>query len=524
MPTARSFNLRGALLISVMLAALVAAIGGTIQRLFPGWQPLYLTLVCFLISLEAGIVHYAARSERMSFTDMLRYLAPEIFVMAMLMRLIASVGMAGASLGADLTRWLYDPLAVFDAAFGMHMLAGVLVGVMAHVSMRDLGILAPMAGEREAVDNDRRFIALVAVDRSMALKRIGSRFILGGGLLLLALAGETVDPDVLGATPRALATLSVVAALAYTLSGFVLYSRARLVLLRAKWEQEGAHIADMVERRWIRSSWLLIGVVVVLTALLPRAYALGLLDTIRVALGVVGYVLAMLGYVFTWLLALLLSLPAWLLSLLQPAGAPQPPRTTAPPPPPPPAMVERDPNLLAALVFWFCMLLLAGYAVSIVAQRHPDLVRRLQLNRLVAALVGWLRGIWRDTSAWTALASRVVSAAWRRPVAPVRPRSGFFVNLRRLAPRDLVRYFYRSTLRRAAERGMGRSPAQTPYEYAARLGGALPDIEPEIGELTEAFVAAQYAPRPVSPEDASRARRPWQRLRRALRAWRGKKA
>lgn len=517
MQPARAFNLRGALLTSVMLAALVAAVSGVIRRLLPDWQPLYLTSVCFLISLEAGIVHYTARSERMSLTDMLRYLAPELFVLAVLMRLIASLGLAQAPLGDDLARWLYDPLSVLDAAFGAHMMVGILVGVLAHVSMRDLSILAPVPGEREAADTDRRFIALVAVDRSLALGRIGSRFILGGAVLLLALAGEAVNTVIIGGPPRPLALLSVAAALVYTISGFMLYSRARLVLLQAKWAQEGARVPPSVERRWIRSSWLLIGGMVAIVTLLPRTYALGLLDTLRAALGAVGYLLATVAYALTWVLAMLLALPAWLLSLLAPAGAPQAPRVASPPPPPPPSSIEREPDLLAAIVFWLCMLFLAGYALSIVVQRHPGLLRRLRIAQLLESLASWWASLWRDTASWVALAVRAAGSAFRRPSPSAPARSAALLNLRRLTPRELVRYFYRSTLRRAAQRGLARAPAQTPYEYAARLASTLPEAQPDIADLTESFVTAQYGTQPVSPDDAARARRPWERLRRALR-------
>jgi hypothetical protein len=36
--------------------------------------------------------------------------------------------------------------------------------------------------------------------------------------------------------------------------------------------------------------------------------------------------------------------------------------------------------------------------------------------------------------------------------------------------------------------------------------------------LTEAFVVAQYSPRPIGDTEARRARRPWERVRRRLQA------
>ncbi|MEI7772594.1 MAG: DUF4129 domain-containing protein, partial [Chloroflexales bacterium] len=117
------------------------------------------------------------------------------------------------------------------------------------------------------------------------------------------------------------------------------------------------------------------------------------------------------------------------------------------------------------------------------------------------------RGYAQKVSA--ALAERRASATAGRPRRLLR--------LRGLAPSDLVRYFYHSTLRRADERGIGRHRSQTPREYAAQLRGQLPEAAEDIAELTDAYVAAAYAPRPASPAEARRARRPWERLRQLLR-------
>ncbi|NTU83063.1 MAG: DUF4129 domain-containing protein [Chloroflexales bacterium] len=83
-----------------------------------------------------------------------------------------------------------------------------------------------------------------------------------------------------------------------------------------------------------------------------------------------------------------------------------------------------------------------------------------------------------------------------------------------------MRYFYASTLRRAERVGLGRRRADTPYEYGARLGAQLPDSADEVDQLTEAYLAAAYAPRPTTAEEARQARGLWERLRRRLRGGR----
>jgi hypothetical protein len=277
-----------------------------------------------------------------------------------------------------------------------------------------------------------------------------------------------------------------------------------------------------VGRRWTRTSWLLIAGVALIAALLPRAYGLGLLTTLQQTLGLIGYGLAIVGYLLTSLLSLLAILPLLLLSLLAGRGSegslPPPSPLQALPDAPPPAKFE--PNLLTALIFWICMLLLAGYAVGLILQRNPGLVRALTTRGPLAWLLRQLGWLWRDTRDWAGQVGERARALLRRPIA-IRPLPIPALRLSRLAPRELVRYFYRSTLRRAADGGLPRRAGQTPYEYGAILTQRLPEAGQDIAELTDAFVVAEYSPRPIDEAAARRARRPWERVRRRLRALSG---
>jgi len=114
--------------------------------------------------------------------------------------------------------------------------------------------------------------------------------------------------------------------------------------------------------------------------------------------------------------------------------------------------------------------------------------------------------------------SRLGQRMARRQGVPPRIRApGSFLSLRRLPPRELIRYFYLSTLRRAAQAGQPRRPAQTPYEYEADLNRALPELEPDLSGLTGAFITARYSPQPMQPEEAQAAKSFWQRIKEALR-------
>lgn len=515
-----NFNRQGALLNATMLAAVVAVLAGAVQRFLPTWQSGYLIAACFLVAIEASLVQHMVRAERMWVAELARYLVPEVTVMLVLMRVAATLSVGVATLGDDTRRWLYDPLSIFDTPFVSFILIGLLVGGLAHAGTRDLQELAPQPFESPALldEGNLQYIAVIAGDRAAALGRISSRFVVGGALLLCALGLEAVNIQRIAGPSRAISAQSAIGALLYLISGFLLYSQGRLALLQARWRLEGVPVATSVVHRWTRASWLLIVGIAGAALLPPRTYGLGLLDTLRGALGLLGYVITLISYVVLWLFTLLMFIPAWLLSLFPARGlAPPPvPRPIAPPPPPPDT---HEPRLLTALIFWACMLGLAGYALWIVAQRHPGLLTALTRRGPLAWLLRRLGWLWRDTRSWVGQAAQAVQARLHRP-SPGPLRQGPALRLRRLAPRELVRYFYRSTLRRAAAGGLPRREAQTPYEYVTTLAERLPEAQQDIADLTEAFVVAHYSRRPVGSEEARRARQPWQRVRRRLRALR----
>ena len=85
--------------------------------------------------------------------------------------------------------------------------------------------------------------------------------------------------------------------------------------------------------------------------------------------------------------------------------------------------------------------------------------------------------------------------------------------------RESVRYVYREVLRAAARLGLQRTQAETPDEYAERLGKTTPILTGDAGEaadlraLSEAYDAARYAGR----EPDSQQREPlWQGAERIL--------
>jgi hypothetical protein len=500
-----------------MLAALVAIVAGPVRRFVPQWQPLPLVGLCFLIAVETMLISRLSHGGRLGLNERLRYLAPELLLLAVAMRAVAALSLPHGDLAQVARGWLYDPLSAFDAVFLLHLAAGVLVGVLAHGATYEILTLEFRQGDDVAIrgEGGERYAAFLADERAEALRRISTRFAIGGVALIFALSLEVADFGRLGGPPFPMSQLTVIGALTYLVAGFLLHSRARLAVLQARWKLEGATIGPLVGRRWSQGALLLVGGVLAAAALLPRAYGMGLLDALRTLLAALGYGLAVLGYLITYLFGALLLLPALLLSLLMPTGGADLPPAAPPPlaiPPPPPAM-EREPRLWPALIFWLCLLILAGYAGLVTLRRHPRLLRGLRI--WLAIVRREIARFWRGAEQWVALvveAARDRLAVQDEPVgARVRGRP------RRLGPTDQIIRYYQAIVEIAAEAGHARKPGQTPDEYRRDLGAQLPGAAPDLDQLTETFTRARYAPRPATNADAHQARGLWARLRRLLR-------
>jgi hypothetical protein len=129
---------------------------------------------------------------------------------------------------------------------------------------------------------------------------------------------------------------------------------------------------------------------------------------------------------------------------------------------------------------------------------------------------------------WSARWSRIGAAAGAavkqvrarlRPTGQAALDAAAFRQIRvgRLPPRERVRYYYLKMVARADERGVSRPPSATPLEFAQTLDHEWPDAEMDIAALTDAFLAARYAPVEIEREQATQTQGAWRRVMRALR-------
>jgi hypothetical protein len=513
------------LLISFLSASVVAGpLAGL--RALTSWRLGYVLPLALLVAVEG--VYSTLQRGRPQWRDrrglMLRL--AELVTILLILRLAIwtfSTGLPGPD---QVALWLVHPEAILDAQFlavGVLLILawGLAIGITA--DFLELAIQPDefAAYETHSWDESRSHQrASRAKSRLETVAQFTWRWGWGGGLLVacaalsrtsfalegssglkFAITGANLPPDI------------VVALLCYFISGLILLSEGRLAVLRGRWYNQGISVMPGVLKRWHLSSVLIILLVALVAALLPLGRTGPLATALEYVLGLmvrVGQVV--MAFVFFLFTALL-----WPLRFLFRSSDQQQPAQALPrfEMPPPQQAVTHLPPWLGGAIYWTLILAVLAYL----------LLSYLNAHGLLAGLRGgrWLRlRFW-----WSARWARVSASArkateglrkrlrLRRP-SPLAP-GGPSIHVGSLPPAAKIRYFYLSTLQRAAQRGLARPPYKTPLEFGQDLTGQWPDAEVDFKELTEAFLAARYDRRTIPADRARAVQRVWRRALRSLR-------
>lgn len=422
--------------------------------------------------------------------------------------------------------WLLDPISFLDGYFLTAMLLSALAWHRAGIVAELFSQLALTPGELAVLGERRmswRLRASHSSDRAqISREEMVSSYIsqwLLGGFLVVFCAGATrvsIDQEAgLHLFETGVPDQLMVAVVMYFLTGLALISQARLAQMRALWHFDGVEAPASLPGRWNRLSLAIIVAVGLAASLLPMgstwqagAIVQVMVNVIvQIAVGIVGLLVAL----FSWIL-LLFGTP--------PSELPQLPVATRPAPPPPQAPPDiMLPPWLGGAAIWLLVLFVLFVALRFLVGPEGLEVTRRRMAALSRRVAGLLSRWWTGAQA----AARGLAAVALRGGQHSAPRSGDarppwrFVRLNALSPRDRVRYFYLSTLRRAGKQGTARQASQTPSEYVHDLERSWPEAEMDVVALTEAFIRARYAAAEVSPEDAREARSVWERVKQALR-------
>lgn len=426
-------------------------------------------------------------------------------------------------LAADLNRWAVNIASFFDTNF-------ILNGLLAFCFWSIAAYLAHALQELEAAPYERMVSVTDPshylrdtmprhgqVDRQAILNRIVS-MILAGGMVMLILSGlaqvEVSDLLLLRHSRSSGILLNV---FIYFVIGFFLISQAHYVALKANWEIQELPVLGKLGRRWV--VWLIVFLVLVgiIAALLPVNYSVGLLDILYTAVHWIAFIGAQIIFILLWLVSALLM---FVMNLFRPEETGTVPAFAPPTPPPSPTTGIGGGwawwPFVRSLLFWFILMGIIGYSLVHFARDRWGIWRDLSFGKWLLRLLGFLRGLAEGTRRASQTLRKRLRRRFARP-APAAPAAPWrYLSLRRLSPRERVRYFYLSTAERAARQGLARPPASTPWEYASLLRRELPEAAGEIHDLTGAFIEARYTAHPIVEEHVNWVQQIWRRIRQVL--------
>ncbi len=424
---------------------------------------------------------------------------------------------------ASMRGWILEPLTILDGVFlGVSLLAALVwhrAAVVADIFHR----LALTPGEL-AYDNERRAGAFWRTghlpERSMVsrvdlVEHYATQWMVGGIFLALCAAvtrvriGERLSLNVLDTgIPSSL----VAALVLYFLIGLALLSQARLAMLRAQWLLDGVEMPEHLPSRWNRWSLLAILAIGLLAALLPLG------STWQIG-AVVNAVVMFFVRIMLFVVFLIVSVFALIMRLFgEQPPMPEIPQELVPAIPQEPlAPLMEAPSWLGGATLWLIVLVALLLALRLLLGKDGLDVTRRKLQLLLATLWTYLQSWGRSVqnaarSLQVSLPGRHTSVSDEATRQPWR-----LIRLGGLPPREQVRYFYLSTLRRAGDQGIIRQPAQTPREFVRDLEQTWPEAELDVEALTEAFVIARYDTAEISPDEAQQVKSVWERIKRALR-------
>jgi hypothetical protein len=302
----------------------------------------------------------------------------------------------------------------------------------------------------------------------------------------------------------------------------LLLSQGRLAMLEARWLAQDVAQANDVAGQWRRRSLRLLALIGLAAAFLPIGSTLPFAWLLNRLYYLVGTFISTVVYLISLLFYSLLR-SFW---PDEPIAEPEPiepatlfPLTETPPPP-----GEPDPllQMIMSSAFWAVALVVGVTAILFFLRDRAVPLNLAWLDRAVALLGQWWRAFWRGLAIQTAELRQAVQARFQARGADEGSKPRWrFVRLNALSPQEKVRYFYLSTVKRAAQQGVPRQESETPSEYATDLKENWPDTETAVDELTEAFLHARYSRQPVTEEEIPPIKAQWQRLKARLRRRRG---
>jgi len=508
---------------AALLTCIVVAFVELIGRMVPGWRGLHYVVLAFLVSW-AGIQSERLLRGRGPDYPVFRYRAVEAVVILALFKLIRYAPLGWDVLWGDIRRWVGEPENFLDYGFVVGGMSIILLWMVAITITKKLYLLevhpSEIPPDPTSPSYDRWTSApSQRVDRQAVLRDIASYFFWGGLVLLLFTGLARFDiPSLHPYRPPPLSGL-VVNTLIYFVLGLALISQAHFSILQVSWRIGRIDVSPHLSTRWVWQAIAFLTLLTLIALALPTGYSVGLPQAISSLVATIVGAFSFIAYLLISVVSLLLGLLLSVLGLqAEPIAARRPSQQSPFQPSFPGTTPAGHPwfELLKSVLFWGIFLTILGYSTYHFLRERGGLLPGLK-GGLLGRLIAWLCTLWQGTQSWSVRARKAIASRLSRRLDPEGAMGRWRpIRLSRLSPRQRVRYFYLSILRRAARAGHARRSHQTPYEYGQDLADDLPEVASEVTNLTQAFVEARYSQRVQDEQEANVIKEVWQRVRATL--------
>lgn len=516
----RTSRILSSLLIGMMMISISVGVLQLGQRLAPGWNGGYLVIIAVFLSLEAIYTRGSIRD--LEFNQVLIFRLSEWVAFAVLIKLLIYLFSGFENFFLDVRSWQANFTDFFTIEYLLALGVAALVWFSSRAYSSELDDLFDREQDAAWDDLGKLQNALNDIRKRM----MGRVFFQGTLLTIFAIFTRINASELLRtfgvSTPGYRAP--VLNLLVYFMLALVLLSQTQFALLRTRWTWLHLSITPKMSANWIKYSLLFFAVLCGVVFLLPTEYSLGLFDTLQVVATVLTQILSFLVFLITLPFTFCVSL--FSASSGQPTASPLPPMGPMSPIQPSPSAPFAWLAFLRSLLFWVIFLAVIFFSLSYYLRQNTPLLNALR----TFPLMHWLARGWQAFRRWfngvnRQVSSLVQSAAQRmrirRPALSMANLRDLF-DTRQLSPRDKVIYFFVSLTQLGGERGLGRQPHQTPYQYENQLSQAVPEVEPDLHNLTEAFYEARYSEHPLEEPQAERAGSLWDHIKAVLRSWQNK--
>jgi hypothetical protein len=517
--------------IALLILAMFSGPVVLLQIIFPQgpWQ--FLPWLTLLVSAEGLLTtRWLAITERK--VNKFVYRVAEITVILLFLRLFTWLFVVELPTGNDLEGFLFEPSSFIDPIFFVFVLlllfawhqtismTKIFIGLQ--LGFDELRYYSKSSFERYKLERP------LPIDRKGLLGDFFRQWITGGlitGILatlttfdLSGLGGGGVEVRTVGRL--GLRPVMLGALLTYFIGGLWLAGQGQLAVLRSRWLRQDTKLDEKMSRTWNRASVVLIGLIATIAAFLPigSTFAISrILQLVAVA------VIAVVNLVFLLLSVLLFLIASIFISPgaeeeLEPSGLSDivPDQLVFDPLP------EQTPTPILGGIFWIVVIaaviaavifFLRGRGVPITGGFFTTFLSNIWLR-----LSGWFRFLWGGLGKQV---QQFEQSIRERLQLIEKPAGGVFSlgrpPFRSLSPREKIRYYYLSVVRRAEEKGVERGKSETPSEYAADLKEEWPEADGEVEAITDAFLRARYSPQDMTGKDLGPVKETWNRIKSAFR-------